>query len=260
MACCLTGSQTVHPWHAQSSQAGAASTDAQLKLLKALRLFRLAKLLRLARIRTLVKRWEDLIAPGIMFSIQLSTLFFAVLFAAHLICCAWYMVGTYGTPELGDGLNATSSGESSVLSESDTTETIQVGWMHRLVDGKRDFNEQTLWYRYLRTYYWSVGLTSGSARGDIAPTATSEFLFVIMMEVVGTVALGLLLGSLSSMFTTSRLLEDRVERQLAELREFLTEKRVPKKLKNRVRHYMELLYRHKTGYDEQGLLMALPPR
>ena len=45
---------------------------------------------------------------------------------------------------------------------------------------------------------------------------------------------------------TSRLLEDKVERQLAELREYLTEKRVPKKLRGRVRHYMELLYRHKT--------------
>jgi uncharacterized membrane protein YciS (DUF1049 family) len=192
-----------------------------------------------------------------MFSIQLSTLFFAVLFAAHLICCAWYMVGTYyGTLDLADGLNLTSS----VSSVSETTATNEVGWMHRLVDGKGDFSRQTLWYRYLRTYYWSVGLTSGSARGDITPTAIGEFMFVIMMEVVGTVALGLLLGSLSSLFTTSRLLEDRVERQLAELREFLTEKRVPKKLKNRVRHYMELLYRHKTGYDEQGLLMALPPR
>ena len=37
-----------------------------------------------------------------------------------------------------------------------------------------------------------------------------------------------------------------MERQLAELREYLTEKRVPKKLRGRVRHYMELLYRHKT--------------
>ena len=97
-------------------------------------------------------------------------------------------------------------------------------------------------------------------------------MFVILMEVVGTVALGLILGSLSSMFMvrataslslherrlanpkspfdgdhqTSRLLEDKVERQLAELREYLTEKRVPKKLRGRVRHYMELLYRHKT--------------
>eukprot|EP01045_Picozoa_sp_COSAG04_P015965 COSAG04_NODE_1300_length_7317_cov_56.834682_7_plen_81_part_00 len=46
----------------------------------------------------------------------------------------------------------------------------------------------------------SVGLTSGSARGDIPPIVTGEYVFVILMEVVGTVALGLILGSLSSMF------------------------------------------------------------
>ena len=45
-----------------------------------------------------------------------------------------------------------------------------------------------------------MGLTSGSARGDIPPIVTGEYVFVILMEVVGTVALGLILGSLSSMF------------------------------------------------------------
>ena len=51
-----------------------------------------------------------------------------------------------------------------------------------------------------------MGLTSGSARGDIPPIVTGEYVFVILMEVVGTVALGLILGSLSSMFMVSALL------------------------------------------------------
>ena len=35
-----------------------------------------------------------------------------------------------------------------------------------------------------------MGLTSGSARGDIPPIVTGEYVFVILMEVVGTIALG----------------------------------------------------------------------
>ena len=81
---------------------------------------------------------------------------------------------------------------------------------------------------------------------------------MILAEVVGTVALGIILGSLSSMFTSSRLLDDRVDKQLAELREYLNEKHVPPKLRSRVRHYMELLYRRRTGYDEKQLLAQLP--
>ena len=48
-----------------------------------------------------------------------------------------------------------------------------------------------------------------------------------------------------------------MERQLAELREYLTEKRVPKKLRGRVRHYMELLYRHKTVRHTRASLRCL---
>ena len=61
------------------------------------------------------------------------------------------------------------------------------------------------------------------------------------------------------MFMATRLLEEKVDRELAELREFLEMRRVPKKVRNKVRRYMEHLYRRKTGYDEQELLERLPP-
>ena len=38
-----------------------------------------------------------------------------------------------------------------------------------------------------------------------------------------------------------------VDRELAELREFLEQKQVSKKLKDQVRAYMRVLYRRKTG-------------
>lgn len=258
-----------------SSGNGTGDDLSEMKMLKSLRLLRLAKLLRLARLRRIIKRWEEAISASIMFSIQLGTLFFAVLFSAHLIACAWYLVGSYSNK---DGTSATANTSSLPVASSMGSSNVglpaqhlahqtagfgvdpnTVGWVHRVVDGSMNFANETLIHRYLRTYYWSVGLTSGSARGDIPPIVTGEYLFVISMEVVGTVALGLILGSLSSIFMTSRLLEDKVERQMAELREFLTEKRVPKNLRNRVRHYMDLLYRHKTGYNEQHLMELLPP-
>ena len=79
-------------------------------------------------------------------------------------------------------------------------------------------------------------------------------IFVILCEVIGTVACGVILGTLSSMFMATRLLEEKVDRELAELREFLEVKKIPRKVRNKVRRYMEHLYRCKTGYDEQELL------
>jgi hypothetical protein len=49
-----------------------------------------------------------------------------------------------------------------------------------------------------------VGLVSSSARGDIRPQTDVEMLFVILCEVVGCVACGIILGALSSMFMATR--------------------------------------------------------
>ena len=240
-------------WHSGTSSDGSQ----QLKAFKALRLFRLAKLLRLARIRRIIKRWEDMISVGLMFTIQILMLLFAVIFSAHIITCAWYLVGSFD--DIANQTQTAGLGLEPAAPVPSRTSDATPGWVFRAVDGQNDFRQQPLSYRYLRTYYWSVGLTSGSARGDIPPTIIAEFVFVIAMEVAGTVVLGLILGSLSSIFTSSRILDDKVERQMAELREYLNEKNMPKALGERIRHYMELFYSKRTGYNETQLLAHLPP-
>ena len=71
-------------------------------------------------------------------------------------------------------------------------------------------NNETVLYKYIRTYYWGVGLVSSSARGDIKPQTDGEIVFVILCEVIGCVACGIILGTLSSMFMATRLLEEKV--------------------------------------------------
>ena len=47
--------------------------------------------------------------------------------------------------------------------------------------------------------------------------------------------------------------------QLAELREFMQAKSIPKQLRIKIRRYMETLYEQKSGFDEQQILRELPP-
>ena len=64
----------------------------QFKAAKVLRLFRLAKMLRLARVIRILRKYEETInlAPflGVAFTLA------CILFAAHLLACFYYLVGT----------------------------------------------------------------------------------------------------------------------------------------------------------------------
>ena len=62
---------------------------------------------------------------------------------------------------------------------------------------------------------------------------------------------GVIIGLFGTILLQQKLLEVKVDQQLGELREFLAQKRVSKKVSSHVRKYMSVLYRKKTGYNEK---------
>ena len=67
-------------------------------------------------------------------------------------------------------------------------------------------------------------------------------------------------AEISSIFTATRLLEEKIEREEAELRQFLERKgNIPKEVQSRVRQYMAHVLHRAAGYNEQALLEKLPP-
>ena len=66
-------------------------------------------------------------------------------------------------------------------------------------------------------------------------------------------------GVLGSMMVGQKLLEEKVASQVAELREFMVAKGIPKDLRVKIRRFMETLYEHKSGFDEKEVLNSLPP-
>ena len=69
----------------------------------------------------------------------------------------------------------------------------------------------------------------------------------------------MLIGVLGSMMVGQKLLEEKVASQVAELREFMAAKGIPKDLRIKIRRFMETLYEHKSGFDEREVLQNLPP-
>ena len=65
-----------------------------LKAFKSFRLLRLFKLLRLARIKRILHKYQDTL--DIQAYLGLIITMFMILFAAHMMACFWYLVGTSG--------------------------------------------------------------------------------------------------------------------------------------------------------------------
>ena len=69
----------------------------------------------------------------------------------------------------------------------------------------------------------------------------------------------MLIGIMGSMMVGNKLLEEKVQTQLLELREFMQHRGIPKPLRARVRKYMETLYEQRSGFNEKEILTQLPP-
>eukprot|EP01043_Picozoa_sp_COSAG02_P035479 COSAG02_NODE_2543_length_8570_cov_24.762956_11_plen_556_part_00 len=105
-----------------------------------------------------------------------------------------------------------------------------------------------------------VHLLGSTMFSDIAPRATGEIIFTLVLQMIGAIVFGMIIGTVGTLLMSSKLLEEKVDRQLAELREFMHEKDIPKPLRKRIRDYMEHLYKAKTGYDVSEVLDQLPPK
>ena len=88
----------------------------------------------------------------------------------------------------------------------------------------------------------SITTLSTVGFGDISPQTHTERLFCLFAEIFGCLMFATIIGSVSSVAMGQKLLEEKVTRQLAELREFLQSKGINKPLRIRVRRFMETLY------------------
>ena len=80
-----------------------------------------------------------------------------------------------------------------------------------------------------------------------------------MLQLMGAIVFGFIIGTVGTILMSWGLLEEKIARKLAELREFMNEKNVPKPTRKKVKKFMEEFYRSKAGYDEREVVNALPP-
>jgi CRP-like cAMP-binding protein len=102
-------------------------------------------------------------------------------------------------------------------------------------------------------------LQTAELSNNIQPTNNGEIIFVMLLQLIGAIVFGFIIGTVGTILMSWGLLEERISRKLAELREFMNEKNVPKATRKKVKKFMEDYYRSKAGYDETEVVSALPP-
>ena len=99
-----------------------------------------------------------------------------------------------------------------------------------------------LMVEYLWTVWWILSLLTGSVGPVIEPVANREVLTMMVFELLAAVVFATVLGTVGTLLVSRRMLSDRVDRRLAELREFLEEKEVDPHIRRQIRTHMEHLY------------------
>ena len=213
------------------------------KLLKILRLLRLTKLLRLGKLKKLMQtreeQFEELLDAWQVFLVLLG-----LIYACHLAACMWYFVGgDESDPETGlmvQGWITQQTNE--VWNSTGTAESIGLGT------------------RYLASYYWAVEIITTIGLGDISGHTSMEQLVTIAAELLSCLLYAKVIGLMGASMVGQQLLDQHVQKQIIELREFMQAKQVPQHLRRQVRRYMENFYQVKSGFDEQQMLGDLPPK
>ena len=86
--------------------------------------------------------------------------------------------------------------------------------------------------KYLQAFWFALGvMLAPSYTPEIMPATRLEVAFVSVLIIIGTVMFAIVIGTVSTLLVSKKLLESKVERQLAELREFLQEKNIPKEIR-----------------------------
>eukprot|EP00873_Tetraselmis_striata_P000463 jgi/Tetstr1/420727/TSEL_011810.t1 len=215
-----------------------------LRLLRFVRVFRVCKLDFLSRITA----GADIISPSVSSLIMLC---YFIAFGVNILGCMWYMIAWYG------------GSENSWL----TTKSImfKVGEQD---DGSgpeyesRPLAELSFTQQYIASLYWATTTVTTVGYGDIVPANPFEMGIACLVEFLGVLVFGLLIGTLSAVFIDnsrdtrrSQLLRDRLQ----EASEWMNACHLPKDLRQAVQaFYRDVWKRQLMTHDDAKMLQDLP--
>ena len=203
-----------------------------VRVIRVLRLARIVRMLKLLKLNVFLNQLEE------DFDINLSllrivTLFFKVLFLAHLVGCGWMAVGLWSHV----------SGEES--------------WLDLAHHGKAADAHTAL--RYLLAFHWSLGVLTGGAPDDIPIVSNLELVYATFGSLIGLFMFGYAIGEFSALLAVLDKQRALVEERMDSVKDYLRWRQLPRNVALAVRRYYAHYYEHRAVFDEQAILGGLNP-
>jgi CRP-like cAMP-binding protein len=207
---------------------GAASgTLRSIKLIRALRLFRLLKLMRVARLKRKIKeaKVSELIHPIVY---ELAGLFTKIFLIAHLLACVYYFL--------------------SGCHHHDHSDDVwdECGHLGSLAS------------MYLVAMYWTMATLLSVGYGDVVLSSNNGRLFSILVMFIGSITFGFIVATVSESVKNWDPRATAKKIKMEEVREYITEKGLPKVLQTKIWKHFEYYYNKLSTFPEDIILDSMP--
>ncbi len=119
--------------------------------------------------------------------------------------------------------------------------------------------DKSLYYQYVTSLYWALTTMITVGYGDITPVTANERLCVMICMLVSCVMFAYIVGSIGNLITKSSEVADRLRTQMVNINRFLTHRRIPKEVCNKIRRYLQYAMeeKEKLQMDETELMSLL---
>lgn len=209
-----------------------------LRILRLLRLVRLIKLAKLIDFKSLQRISRELnMGPAVM---SVVILLLQVLLVAHIIACFWFFITT-----------STATGANDDIAPVDGA---GMTWASHFGLQAADVMTQ-----YIASLYWTFFTIFGVGFGDIRAVNTGERFFSVFVLLLGTLMNGAIISKVAQVITSRNLLARDVKIKMAELKIFLSTKKIPMKLKQELEEAYSYYLERRPAVLEKGKCYMLMP-
>ncbi|CAE8696390.1 unnamed protein product [Polarella glacialis] len=112
--------------------------------------------------------------------------------------------------------------------------------------------------QYIASFYFVTATMMAVGYGEITGTNSDERVFCIILQLFGATSFGFILSSVTTLLESANPREQEVTKKMAEIKEWLTGRAIPRSLKSEVRDHFNYAMSKKSIFNEAEILGNMP--